>query len=136
MRRNETILVYGVTGLLFVILFVAVVFGNEGQALEGDGGIPIAGVSDDPDKMARELADLLNLEPAVELDEALAESHAESLAEALAEAGEPSVAGVAEAVVAREGEAVRMNAVLVSFEHGMSSDVSRKDDAARYACVL
>ena len=31
MQRNESILVYAVTGLLFVILFVAVVFGDEGQ---------------------------------------------------------------------------------------------------------
>lgn len=30
MKRNESILVYGVTGLLVVILLVAVVFGNEG----------------------------------------------------------------------------------------------------------
>ena len=33
MKRNESILVYGVTGLLVLILFVAVVFGNEGEAL-------------------------------------------------------------------------------------------------------
>ena len=31
MKRNESVLVYGVTGLLLVILVVAVVFGNEGR---------------------------------------------------------------------------------------------------------
>ena len=39
MKRNESILVYGVTGLLAVILVVAVVFGNGAMAsMQTDGG--------------------------------------------------------------------------------------------------
>jgi len=40
MKRNESILVYGVTGLLVVILLVAVVFGNDGSANAGSGQQP------------------------------------------------------------------------------------------------
>ena len=35
MKRNETVLVYGVTGLLVVILLVAVLFGNDGTSNAG-----------------------------------------------------------------------------------------------------
>ncbi|MEZ5963841.1 MAG: LysM peptidoglycan-binding domain-containing protein [Planctomycetota bacterium] len=55
MKRNETILVYSVTGLLVVILAVAILFGNErgaearaqpgGQSLDDLTGIGIAGVA-------------------------------------------------------------------------------------------
>lgn len=71
MRRNETILVYGVTGLLFVILFVAVVFGNEGQAapLQREEGIPTAQATPKEEDKAQRLEDLLNLDPVGDLEE-------------------------------------------------------------------
>ena len=40
MRRNETILVYGVTGLLVIILLVAVVFGSDGAPRLDAGQAP------------------------------------------------------------------------------------------------
>lgn len=66
MKRNESILVYGVTGLLVLILFVAVVFGNEGEPLATPGGDRdlAAGGEDDA---ALELAELMNLDPAASL---------------------------------------------------------------------
>ena len=74
MKRNESILVYGVTGLLLLILLVAVVFGNEGDALAGPTGDEdgleneIAGLVESEDG-AVDLAELMNLDPASALTE-------------------------------------------------------------------
>jgi nucleoid-associated protein YgaU len=80
MKRNESILVYGVTGLLVLILFVAVLFGNErGDALasqSGDGASE-PGEASDP---ALELADLVNADPVAALREAEAKAAAEAAA--------------------------------------------------------
>lgn len=68
MKRNESILVYGVTGLLGLILVVAVLFGKEGEAparkeaAKEAGGSAESGVAD--------LAGALNLDPAAAFEAA------------------------------------------------------------------
>lgn len=69
MKRNESFLVYGVTGLLVIILLVAVVFGDEGLptpaspdgAGQGEGGGDLVANANEP--ATDSLADLLNLDP-------------------------------------------------------------------------
>src|SRR5687768_403364 len=50
MKRNETVLVYGATALLLVILGVAVLFGNDGAKTPGNAN---------ENRMAQSLEDLL-----------------------------------------------------------------------------
>ena len=65
MKRHESILVYGVTGLLLLILFVAVVFGNE-----GDATVNATAKAEEVGDPALELAELMNLDPVAPLRDA------------------------------------------------------------------
>ncbi len=60
MKRNESILVYGVTGLLVVILVVAVVFGEEATPALAGGG--------DPSTAAVDLEQVLDFNPVQALE--------------------------------------------------------------------
>ena len=57
MKRQETILVYSLTGLLVVILLVAVVFGNEGEVAAGENRDVATNVTDGGEAAA--LADFM-----------------------------------------------------------------------------
>jgi UDP-N-acetylmuramoylalanine--D-glutamate ligase len=69
MKRNESILVYGVTGLLMVILFVAVVFGDEARPETPASLEPPVTVATNPELLdpIKTIEEALNLRPAAEL---------------------------------------------------------------------
>jgi LysM repeat protein len=67
MKRNDSILVYGVTGLLLLILIVAVVFGRETEAGGGQTTGDSEHMATTREQVAKELNDILNLDPAAEL---------------------------------------------------------------------
>ena len=62
MKHNESILVYGVTGLLVVILIVAVAFGGEGTPAERVDPSAAASTAN-KSTVTSDLEDLLNLDP-------------------------------------------------------------------------
>ncbi len=88
MKRNESVLVYGVTGLLLVILFVAVFFGNEGDGLarsvESEEAAVVGGG-------ARPLSDVL-IDPVEDVGPAVEDEMVDPEAEATAAEGEATEA--------------------------------------------
>ena len=66
MKRSETVLVYGVTGLLLVILGIAVIFGNDPTANAAE---LTAGVGSDPTVLIDDLDDPNGVDPAIDEEE-------------------------------------------------------------------
>ena len=71
MKRQETILVYSLTGLLVLILMVAVVFGSgdAAEAAQGETSVVVEDV-ESAEWSAHALTEMMNLDPAAQLREA------------------------------------------------------------------